>query len=402
MGDDTAVESSSPHVQGNYVDDGPTWDPDVERAIRRGKAPFDLWVAAYYYSREQFNEVASSRARWKKYRDSSHEGGGLYGAFVAQEGEVLSSYYCDDVAAAIALTTTTRGPFHRVLRLRDQTLSIVANAPSGADSSPAAGFALNLLADCSNLATKVTDYLPRRLRSKFMDELYGLSADGLFLLDEASRQLARREIPAEHPEEGLLAKDAVRREAHLNEWFQTTARNASQFFYLRGVALGSLLVFGLAWLAGRFFPAPISRHDAALTLASGGIGALVSVLSRVRTSGLVLDYEVGPLRLFFLGAVRPLLGAIAGVLLLMAVIAGVIPLARPTGTSERAALYIISSFAAGFNERWFQDMLANVGERIQPLDPPVAKSIDEQEVEDVTTAVPSAPAASFAPPESIE
>jgi hypothetical protein len=57
---------------------------------------------------------------------------------------------------------------------------------------------------------------------------------------------------------------------------------------------------------------------------------------------------------------------IAGVLLYFGVIAGVVPLALPVGDDARIALFAVVAFLAGFNERFVDDMLGDLGRRLVP------------------------------------
>jgi hypothetical protein len=100
-------------------------------------------------------------------------------------------------------------------------------------------------------------------------------------------------------------------------------------------------------------------------MGAGAAGATVSVLLRVRSSGLVLDYQVGRRRLLLLGAVRPVIGAVSGSLVYFLSLAGIIPLAESSAYSRQLGLHVIFGFLSGYSERWIQDMLANVGERLQ-------------------------------------
>ncbi len=59
------------------------------------------------------------------------------------------------------------------------------------------------------------------------------------------------------------------------------------------------------------------------------------------------------------GALRPLIGGVFGLVTFCVLKAGLISaLVVPTGAGEQLAFVAVFAFAAGFNERFFQDMLA--------------------------------------------
>jgi hypothetical protein len=341
-------------------DDGPSFDADIEEAIRTQRAAFDQFVSAWYYSRSRFNDSVSSRERWRHYLNLDQDGKGLYSAFVATHGRVIGSFYCNDVPAAVALTRRESNIL-QALRSRS-TLHQVVSPPG---SSPLTAFALDLFDFCDDIARDAGDYLPIRTQRHVLDDVCGLSGDALALLDEAAQELAGGAEPVLDPEQDKLCANAGTRRTRIRSWVDQEARNASQFFYLRGVGIGCLGALFLAWVASRAFPAPIPKAQAAWAIAAGSVGALVSVLIRMKkTAGLKLDYRVGPRRLYLNGALRALLGSLAGLVFVFAATSGVIPLAQPDGTTKLDALYVLFSFIMGFNERLFEDMLANIGDTI--------------------------------------
>jgi|GEM_PF-3913900 len=95
-----------------------------------------------------------------------------------------------------------------------------------------------------------------------------------------------------------------------------------------------------------------------VALLAGGVGAAVSVLQRMASGQLRLDYDAGPGTLVALGAVRPLIGAVFGLVLFSAVEGGWLPAVQIT-TGNRLAFYAVLGFLAGFNERFAQDMLVS-------------------------------------------
>lgn len=89
---------------------------------------------------------------------------------------------------------------------------------------------------------------------------------------------------------------------------------------------------------------------------AGGVGATVSVLQRMATGKLKLEYDAGDGTLLTLGAVRPVIGAIFGTVLFCAVEGGWLS-AVDVKAHHELAFYAVLGFLAGFNERFAQDML---------------------------------------------
>jgi hypothetical protein len=91
-----------------------------------------------------------------------------------------------------------------------------------------------------------------------------------------------------------------------------------------------------------------------LCFSAGGVGALVSVMSRMSTGRVRLDWEFGKDTQRTLGALRPFVGAVFGLMTFLALKSGVVKLMSGDGSSY---YYIVFAFIAGFSERFAQDML---------------------------------------------
>jgi hypothetical protein len=349
-------------------DDSPADDPELDYAIRTNQATFGQWASAWFFSRRKFNLSGKSRDRWARARD-----GGLFEAFVSAQGRVTDAYYCSDVASAAAVTLKRRSFWSKLFRWDEPVLHILNNAPEGAESDPGAGAALDLLSECSRLALRSADFLTIGPRRYCVDEVFGLTTDALFILDEAARRLMqsrRTQSSSSQSDEGktILIENAKQRASSAAAYIDAAASRSSQFYFLRGVLAGVAIVALMGWLVGTVLPAPFPKTSFAWVLGAGALGAFVSVLLRVRSSGLTLDFEVGRSRLVLLGAIRPFFGGLSGFLLLLGILGGVIPLEQPSGETAKLALYVVAAFFAGFNERWIEDMLANVGRRIKQAD----------------------------------
>jgi hypothetical protein len=91
-------------------------------------------------------------------------------------------------------------------------------------------------------------------------------------------------------------------------------------------------------------------------MAAGAAGAIVSVLIRMsgRRGGFTTDHELGSLGVRRLGAVRPLIGAISGVIVSFLVQTSLVPIDHDALTFP---FYVVVAFLAGFSERWTKIVL---------------------------------------------
>jgi hypothetical protein len=138
--------------------------------------------------------------------------------------------------------------------------------------------------------------------------------------------------------------------------FHRAAQRYAQGLYGRGMVFGIVVVILLCGALGAIF---LARHLPAwygVAIFAGGIGATVSVLQRMASGHLRLEYDAGPGTLLTLGAVRPVIGSIFGVILFCAVEGGWLP-AVHISTPSALAFFAVLGFLAGFNERFAQDML---------------------------------------------
>ncbi|HET7120539.1 MAG TPA: hypothetical protein VFI17_04730 [Solirubrobacterales bacterium] len=98
---------------------------------------------------------------------------------------------------------------------------------------------------------------------------------------------------------------------------------------------------------------------------AGGVGAMVSLLQRMSTGRLQLDTTASRDLLELFGGVRPLIGAVFGIIVAAAIQGGMLP-AIDIPAGQDLAFFAVIGFLAGFNERWAQDMLKASGDNLQP------------------------------------
>jgi len=183
-----------------------------------------------------------------------------------------------------------------------------------------------------------------------------------FLLAAIEQENARHEagpelgIAGPHFNEDLesLKLQAENAERQLADAAQRTA----QVRYGRGMLWGAaVLVLVTAVLAGLFAWADLNAADG-VAVPAGGLGAIVSVLHRMTAGRLSLDHRATKGMLTAFGAVRPLVGAVLGVVLVALVEADLLLSVLEVPEGKELPFYAALGFIAGFNERFAQDMLA--------------------------------------------
>lgn len=119
---------------------------------------------------------------------------------------------------------------------------------------------------------------------------------------------------------------------------------------LMGIALLDVIVmFSWVW-----------RFQTSIWLAifmSGGLGATVSVMSRISAGQLVLDYEADKRTLRLLGVVRPVLGAVFAVIIVILLKSELVPNFVAANVDQNIPTLLVVGFLAGFSERFAPDLL---------------------------------------------
>jgi hypothetical protein len=305
------------------------------RAERTVSFPELVWM---HHLRQQ--DLESSRrpytgAAEERYRD-------FEARFEAQQGKIVSAYWCTDEASAIVLTIK-----RRPLLLADTVRLHWATDWSTRDKPKL----MTLLYECESLAVKVQEVLRDTSRRLAMQSLFNVIS---FVLGFAETERSRNE-------RAIAAVSETTRK-HLKEiekYYRKAAARSGQIVYVGGVLLGMvpmvLLAF-LAWLLianAKHFDSPAGIG--LLCFSAGGVGAMVSVMSRLSTGSVRLDWEFGKDTLRTLGALRPFVGAVFGLITFLALKSGIVDLT--VGDKNNTYYYIVFAFVAGFSERFAQDML---------------------------------------------
>jgi hypothetical protein len=144
----------------------------------------------------------------------------------------------------------------------------------------------------------------------------------------------------------------------IEKYYDRAALNAARLVYFWGMLVGALVagVIGLviALLAGTGFGVidldSLSTRFFFACYTAGALGAIVSVLTRMRNDRFTLDYEVGRMPAFWLGTFRPFIGAVFGLFIYFALQSELLQLQEPDET-KAFFFFTLFAFVAGFSER---------------------------------------------------
>jgi hypothetical protein len=278
----------------------------------------------------------------KAYEDAAAE-------FEKAEGKIIREYWCATEASAVVVTEKRKGlswlPWIQVgdLRLHRVTDWVTADAPKVAE----------LLHGGDMLAVRVNRVLHAVPRFIAMEWIFSEQSYLLGLVERSGGHLTWRQSQKAIERH----QDEVKR---LELYYHRAGLKAARIWYFGGMLAGLLAVAALGvvipFAIRQFATFELTSDEARGFYASfvaGALGAVVSVMTRMRDEKgekLKLDYEVGELLIVMLGAFRPVLGAIFGVLTYLAIESKVLPLDPPVG--EEVFYYAVFAFAAGFSERF--------------------------------------------------
>jgi hypothetical protein len=260
-------------------------------------------------------------------------------SFESRHGEIVTAYWCSNVESAVALTHKARrfrwlAPVPRFHRESDWATQ---NAPEIARE----------LHRCDELAVRARTVLTG-VRRLICLQLVVASASHLLSLVDAH---ASHTSPEQTEEALAREQEALGR---VEQYYCNAANGQAQIVYFAGMAVVALALSIAAgiWLAFHWV-SPVAA------LVAGALGAVVSVIQRINAGKFELEYDVGRPYAFFLGGLRPLIGAAFAIAISFAFTGGFLHLpvsSSDADTDKRLALLVVG-FVAGFSERWAQDTL---------------------------------------------
>jgi hypothetical protein len=142
--------------------------------------------------------------------------------------------------------------------------------------------------------------------------------------------------------------------------------------YLLGMLVGAVVLGGGVVLVN--FLISLSTNVVIDTVGlgvvlAGGVGAILSVMTRVTANNLMVDPGVGRRLALVAGGFRPLIGGLFAFALYIFVVGGLLPL-KVTATGIQATYFYLGvAFLAGFSERFAQDAVTRAGSVIADTTP---------------------------------
>jgi hypothetical protein len=316
--------------------------------------------------------------------------------FTSTEGEIVAAYWSATVPSGIVMTMRSRGRALDLLLGPTISLHRATTWLTASDSHVA-----ELLHHCDSLGNKAAQILthtPKRVAMTwiFSTESYllgvvegrswgavpsGSGTNGRHEVEtaralaippgdngDAALAGAREARPPAEPGDEPTDDDLITRGRaeiiEIEKYYDRAAANAARFVYFWGMLAGALVAAAAGVLIAVIVGGGFGVIDLSSTstrfffacYAAGALGALVSVLTRMRSERFLLDYEVGRMPAFWLGTFRPFLGAVFGLFIYFALQSELLQLRKP---DEGKAFFFFTLFAfvAGFSERLTQVIL---------------------------------------------
>jgi hypothetical protein len=267
--------------------------------------------------------------------------------FEDEHGELITAYWCADVESAVALTAgkPNTGWLRRLLSVSPKFHRVSDWATK---DEPDIARALH---QCDELAVRATEVLRGRSRRITIQLVMTSACHLLSLVD------ARGENPPQAHKAAVAVE--VRQLAQLRHDYREAANGDAQLIYFAGMSIGIALLAVLYLITnGVLVGEGIEDRTIIGCLVAGAVGAVVSVIARINSGTFALDFDVARGYTLFLGALRPVIGSVFGLLAYFMLTSGFVDVFKlPDDDVQRFYFMCVIGFAAGFSERWAQDTL---------------------------------------------
>jgi hypothetical protein len=334
-------------------------------------APRRRWAPAHKNARRRqtvsFPELVHVHALWRdaleagdeRLEDLDPQYRRVRAAFERDNGEIVAEYWCWSVPSAVALTARRpSGP----APLKGPALAFHRASDWATKDAPEIAAQVHR---CDDLAARAMQVLTG-IRQQICLQLVMSSASHLLSLVDA-REDARAAGDA-HPQDverqRRRIKDAIEGErrtlADVTDYYDNAATGQAQVIYFAGMA-SVLALFATFALCGALWIdiGGTANREFYGCLAAGAAGAVLSVIQRINSGHFDLEYDVGRRYVFFLGGLRPTIGATFGLVFYFAITSKMlsVSIGGAQGSLDHFYALLVIAFLAGFSERWAQDTL---------------------------------------------
>jgi hypothetical protein len=272
--------------------------------------------------------------------------------FEAVEGKVLDSYWCVRRPSAVAVTEKRQTRKDRLFGEQEIRLHRLSNwlMPRSAQKLDC------LLHECDEFAIKSEEILRGAPKRIALRSIYEVQSSVLAFLERTGGRPSVPEV-----DEFVAGARKGMRAAH--ECYANAADKVARMVYVSGLCAGVAGVLPLAvlaavglWIFGVLNLASHGTQAFFACLTAGALGAFVSVLSRMSSPAKFdIDPQVGRRAIFYLGAYRPLVGAIFGLAIYFLLKSSLLEV-QP---KKEFATFVVGAFLGGFSERFLKVMLSS-------------------------------------------
>jgi hypothetical protein len=310
-------------------------------AIADEKVSFDLLVEVEYGRRPGFGRDADL-AQFESYHAD------CYRVFQKQHGAIVHSCFFEHEIMAVAMTEDGELHWCDPPFLTTDEVYLV-------------------LLDVKGLYRDAQALLPEKDFNRCCELLYEIICGVYAVLDVETN--AKNDV---RHQQQLVASGRLHRLQfeQARQFFERAVQRKTQLTYFVGMVSGllplALFAAFLMVVLWNLFNETTSLYVTGVFFA-GGVGAIVSVLTRMAKGNLALDHNAGDTTVRLLGGCRPVIGAIFGVVIFALVKSTLAPLTLPANAEAIPYFFLVLAFFSGFSERWAQDMLSVVENRTRSI-----------------------------------
>jgi hypothetical protein len=266
-------------------------------------------------------------------------------------GRIVDEYWCSDEASAAVVCLKEAGRPLRWLG-KDPSARIYSETNWKTRDLPVP--VAELVHEADALAMHAREVLRSTAQRLVIQRLFGVTAYLLGTFDgkDMSEKACKPVIDS-----------AAREVAEIRQEYVTAATRSAQIVYFWGMVSGLVWLGILGLLMLPLLDSVGVPHWALKAFygcaVAGALGAMVSVVARMNQSSFKVEYDVGRPTVRRLGAFRPLVGAVFGVVIYFALQSHLMHIDTGNG-DQQFPFFAVWAFIAGFSERFVRDTLDGV------------------------------------------